>query len=56
MAVKLYRLKKAGSTVFPVTVTDAVVDPVSLKTLTQLLSEVKERLDILEAQPGILWG
>ena len=56
MAVKLYRLKKAGSTVFPVTVTDAVVDPGSLKTLTTLLSEVNERLQTLEDQPGILWG
>jgi len=56
MAVKLYRLKKAGNTVFPVTVTDAVVDQVSLKTLTQILSEIKERLDTLEVQPGILWG
>ncbi len=56
MAAKLYKLKKAGQTIFPVTVTDAVVDPDSLKTLTTILREVNERLKGLEDQPGILWG
>ena len=56
MAAKLYKLKKAGQTIFPVTVTDAVVDPDSLKTLKTLLTEVNERLQALEDQPGILWG
>ncbi len=56
MAAKLYKLKKAGQTIFPVTVTDAVVDPDSLKTLTELIREVAKRLQELEDQPGILWG
>ena len=56
MAAKLYKLKKSGTTIFPVTVTDAVVDPTSLKTLTTILREVAERLETLEEQPGILWG
>ena len=56
MAAKLYKLKKAGQTIFPVTVTDAVVDPESLKTLTTILREVADRLETLEDQPGILWG
>jgi hypothetical protein len=56
MAAKLYKLKKAGQTIFPVTVTDAVVDQESLKTLKTLLTEVNERLQALEDQPGILWG
>jgi hypothetical protein len=56
MAVKLYKLKKAGQTIFPVTVTDAVVDPENLKTLTTILRELLERLENLEDQPGILWG
>ena len=56
MAAKLYKLKKAGQTIFPVTVTDAVVDPDSLKTLTTILRELLERLEELEDQPNILWG
>lgn len=56
MAVKLYKLKKAGQTIFPVTVTDAVVDPKSMKTLTTILKNITNRLDALESQPGILWG
>lgn len=56
MAAKLYKLKKAGQTIFPVTVTDAVVDPDSLKTLTTILRELLGRLEELEDQPGILWG
>ena len=56
MAAKLYKLKKAGQTIFPVTVTDAVVDPDSLKTLTAILRELNQRLVELEEQPGILWG
>jgi hypothetical protein len=56
MAAKLYKLKKAGQTIFPVTVTDAVVDQESLKTLKTILQELLERLETLEDQPGILWG
>lgn len=56
MAAKLYKLKKAGQTIFPVTVTDAVVDRESLKTLTTILQELVGRLEALEDQPGILWG
>jgi hypothetical protein len=56
MAAKLYKLKKAGQTIYPVTVTDAVVDPKSLKTLSTILKEVADRLEALEDQPGILWG
>ena len=56
MAAKLYKLKKAGQDIIPVTVTDAVVDQESLKTLKTLLTEVNERLRALEDQPGILWG
>ncbi|MBP3732589.1 MAG: hypothetical protein J6I84_05010 [Bacilli bacterium] len=56
MAAKLYKLRKSGQTIFPVTVTDAVVDPESLETLTTILKSVRERLTNLEEQPGILWG
>jgi hypothetical protein len=56
MAVKLYRLKRAGKTIIPVTVTDAVVDLDSMKLLSTLLKELANRLDVLEDQPGILWG
>ena len=56
MAAKLFTLKRAGESIFPVTTTDAVVDPRSLKTLTTILEETLERLRTLEDQPGILWG
>jgi len=56
MAERLFKLKRAGEIVFPVTTTDAVVDPRSLKTLTTILEETLERLKTLEDQPGILWG
>ena len=56
MAERLFKLKRAGEIVFPVTTTDAVVDPRSLKTLTTILDETLDRLRTLEDQAGILWG
>ncbi len=56
MAKKIHRLKKGNNTIFPVTITDAVVDEETLKTLTELLRDIDSRLKALEDQAGILWG
>ena len=42
---KMHKLTKGGQTIYPATITDAVVNPISRKSLTTEISEI--RLDII---------
>ena len=48
--VKMHKLTKGGQTIYPATITDAVVNPISRKSLTTEISEI--RLDIIYQKKG----
>ena len=48
--VKMHKLTKGGQTIYPATITDAVVNPKTRKSLTTEISEI--RLDIISQKKG----
>ncbi len=48
--VKMHKLTKGGQTIYPATITDAVVNPKTRKSLATEISEI--RLDIISQKKG----